>query len=161
MDLPLGTAYIEHIKIAERDCIKLIFELMDKGFTGYLIVMIDGYDGFEEGAILFKKGQPVGAAYEYMKHGILIKGNDALEMVLNALKAKYGIADVYALTPQHMELVTAFHEKMLFTIKVDKKLISKLTPKEFTDKYAKKVIEHKEEQSKYELFKRFGLPVHI
>jgi len=158
MDLPLGTPYQEHLKTRETDMLKTIIELMQKTFTGYIIVTIDGIDGIEEGALLFRNGILIGAGYEYMKHNVAVEGNSALEIVLNAFKAKHGIIDIYALALQHMDLVIAFHEKMLINIKLDPKTLQKIYPKEFSDKYAKEVIKQKEELTKYDIFKKAGLP---
>ncbi|MEM4663100.1 MAG: DUF2226 domain-containing protein [Candidatus Diapherotrites archaeon] len=158
MELPLGTPYQEHLKTTEVDMLKGITELMQKNFTGYIIVTIHGIDGMEEGAILFRNGLIVGAGYEFMKHGVTIEGTNAFEIVLNAFKAKYGIIDIYSLSLQHMDLVIAFHEKMLIKAKIDPKTLQKLYPKEFSDKYARAIVRQKEEQSKYEVFKKIGLP---
>jgi len=135
MDLPLGTPLYEHMKTKENDMLKKIQELMAREFTGYIVVTIDGYDGAEEGALLFRKGALVGAGYEYMKHDTTVEGNNALGIVLNAFKAEHGIIDVYSLTVQHMDLVIAFHEKMILSVKIDPKNLQKMYPKEFSNKY--------------------------
>jgi hypothetical protein len=158
MDLPLGTPFYEHLKTKDTDMLKMIQELMQKEFTGYIIVTIDGYNGIEEGALLFRKGVLIGAGYEFMKHDIVVEGNKALGIVLNAFKAKHGIIDVYTLTLQHMDLVIAFHEKMLINVKIEPKTLQKMYPKEFSDKYAKDIIKQKEELSKYDIFRKVGLP---
>lgn len=158
MDLPLGTPYQEHLKTSETDMLKTIIELMQKSFTGYIVVTIDGVDGIEEGALLMRNGIIVGAGYEYMKHNTTIEGNNALEIVLNAFKAKHGIIDIYALALQHMDLVIAFHEKMRISANIDPKNLQKLYPKEFSDKYAREIIKQKEELTKYDIFKKVGLP---
>ncbi len=157
MDLPLGAPLQQSLKTRETDMLAKIQELMDKGFTGYIIVTIDGHDGIEEGALLFKKGELIGAGYEFMKYDVKIEGNAAFEIVLNAFRAKHGIVDIYTLTTQHMELLIAFHERMLMSIKIDKKKLQKIYPKEFTDKYAKEVIKRQKEITKYELFKKAGI----
>ncbi|MCX8189636.1 MAG: DUF2226 domain-containing protein [Candidatus Diapherotrites archaeon] len=158
MELPLGTPYQEHLKTTEVDMLKGINDLMQKAFTGYIVVTIQGIDGMEEGAILFRNGIIVGAGYEFMKSGTTIDGTDAFEIVLNAFKAKAGIIDIYSLSLQHMDLVIAFHEKMLIKAKIDPKTLQKLYPKEFSDRFAKAVIKQQEEQSKYDVFKKIGLP---
>ena len=93
-----------------------------------------------------------------MKHDIVVEGNNALGIVLNAFRAKNGIIDVYTLTLQHMDLVIAFHEKMLINVKIEPKTLQKMYPKEFFDKYAKDIIKQKEELSKYDIFRKVGLP---
>ena len=55
MDLPLGAPFYEHLRTKDTDMLKMIQELMQKEFTGYIIVTIDGYDGIEEGALFLGK----------------------------------------------------------------------------------------------------------
>lgn len=157
MDLPLGMPLQQNLKTANVDMLNTMLELMEKQFTGYIIVTINGFDGIEEGAILFKKGTIIGAGYEFMKYGTIIEGNKAFEIVLNAFKAKHGIIDIYSLTTQHMDLLTAFHEKMLMGLKIEPKNLKKIYPKEFSDKYAKEVIKQQKEVTKYDLFRKAGI----
>ncbi len=157
MDLPLGVPLQQSLKTANVDMLNTILELMKKQFTGYIVVTINGYDGIEEGAILFRKGVIIGAGYEFMKYGVTIEGNDAFKIVLNAFKAKHGVIDIYSLTTQHMDLLTAFHEKMLISLKIEPKNLKKIYPREFSDRYAKDVIKQQEEVTKYDIFKRAGI----
>lgn len=157
MDLPLGMPLQQNLKTANADMLNIMLELMGKQFTGYIIVTINGFDGIEEGAILFRKGAIIGAGYEFMKYGVTIEGNNAFEIVLNAFRAKHGIIDIYSLTTQHMDLLTAFHEKMLMSLQIEPKNLKKIYPKEFSDKYAKEVIKQQKEVTKYDLFRKAGI----
>lgn len=157
MDLPLGAPIEESLILSGVDMQQKIKELMEKEFTGYIIAAIDGYDGIEEGAILFRKGTITAAAYDFMAHNKKIEGEKALQLMLNSFNADKGIADIYSLSLQHMDLVLAFHEKMTLNTKIDQKNLQKIFPKKYSQDYAKQIIQKTEETTKYEIFKKSGL----
>lgn len=158
MDFPAGEKLEEGIKLREIDLEKLLTELTEQKFSGYVIATIYGFVGLEEGLILFREGIAIGSMYEYNQLNKTVEGDDALLQSLNALKAKYGIMDINTLSKQQAELTVTFKD----SLKVKERNLSelkKMLPKEYSAEYSKKVIREsgETEKSRYEIMKALGL----
>lgn len=159
MNLPVGEMVKQAVNLKDFDYRKEMANLFDKGFSGYLVTTIEGFDGIEEGVLLLKKGDLVGTLYEYTNYAITIFGDIALPQVFNGLAADYGVIDVCALTNQQVDLVTAFNDKVKLSKPVNKKGIAKYFRNKFSTEYAEKALSEVLEkyESRKSIFKKFGL----
>lgn len=159
MNLPVGELIEEGIELSSINPKQKLEELADKIFSGYIVTLIEGFDGLEEGVLIFKKGILIAAAHEYCKYGITVFGDVSLEQVTNAMRAKYGVSDLISLTVQQADLVTAFNDKLRLTRDYSKGDLAKIIPKKYSTSPAEKTLSQvlKKEESKHDLLKRFGL----
>ena len=63
MNLPIGEVVSQGINLKEVDGRRLVETFYDKNFSGYLVSTIEGFDGLEEGVLLFKGGSMAAAFY--------------------------------------------------------------------------------------------------
>jgi len=159
VNLPVGEVISRDLNLREMDVKRLVEGFFDKRFSGYLVATIDGYDGVEEGVLIFKEGSLIAALYEYDLHGITVFGTAALPHVFNSFAAVYVVADIVSLTNQQVELVTAFNDKSKLSKAVGRGEVGRLIPKVYSHEYAKAVLTDvvKKEESKVDIFKKLGL----
>jgi hypothetical protein len=159
MEMPIGDIVQENLKTAEMNISETITKLAQQGFTGYMVATVEGYSGMEEGMLLFRKGEVVGAGFEYMRIGKEFFGDDALPLVLNSFKAVHGIVDIFALTSQQLDLVTSFQEKVNLRRKYSIKDVLKMIPKQYSVEHAKMVVSQfeRKEEKKLTLYHEIGL----
>ena len=163
MGLPPGTIQEQGIKLKEINFKNKLFELVKQKFTGYLALTIDGFDGLEEGIVIFKDGALEGSTYEYLKYGITVLGDYAFPQVCNATASDYGIIDIIKLNSRQVELIVSLNTKIQIRKQIKGKDLDKLIPKKFDSGYAEKVLKsvlEKTETSnagKEDLFKRLGI----
>ncbi len=159
MNLPVGEAVKQSVALKDFNYRKEIEGFFNSGFSGYLVTTVEGFDGIEEGVLLFKEATLVGALYEYTNYGITVFGDIALPQVLNGLVADYGVVDVYRLTNQQVDLVTAFNDKVKLSRTVGKRDITKYFKKKFSSEYAEKTLSDvlKKYESRESIFKKLGL----
>jgi hypothetical protein len=133
--------------------------LSREGFTGYLVLTIEGAHGVEEAVLFFRGFEIIGALYEFTRYGKTVYGSEAFKLALNSGAARNGVMDVYALTAQQTDLVIAFNNKILLTAPVGIRTLHTHKVKNFDEKLAEKhlhgLMEKKE--SKLQILKRFGL----
>ena len=77
MNLPVGEVLQQAISIKEINTKDLVISLLEKKFSGYAVITTDGFDGIEDGAIIFREGLAVAAFYTYDNFSISIYGNTA------------------------------------------------------------------------------------
>lgn len=159
MNLPVGEIISKGVNLREIDVRKLIEGFYEKEFSGYLITALEGFDGIEEGVLLFKAGVLSAAFYEYGLHGVTVFGDLGVLHMFNSLAAPFIIGDIVSLSDQQVDLITAFNEKSKIARAVTKNDIQKLIPKAFSPEPAKGVLSQfvKKEESKKDIFKKFGL----
>ncbi len=159
MNLPVGEIISKGVSMREIDVRKLLEGFYEKEFSGYLIVTLEGFDGIEEGVLLFKGGSLDAAFYEYDLHGVTVFADAAVPHVFNSLAAPYVVGDIVSLSDQQVDLITAFNEKSKLARAVQKGDIQRLIPKAYSAEFAKSVLSQyvKKEESKKEIFKKFGL----
>lgn len=159
MNLPIGEPVAEQVSLREFDAQGIINSLFERAFSGYVVVTIDGFDGMEEGVLIFKKGLLVASFYEYLNYDITVFGEPALVQAFNAFAAEFGAVDIYNLSNQQIELVTAFNDKIALPKPLLKNEAGRMYVKDFTDQYAKQVLSEvlKTHESRESVFKKFGL----
>jgi hypothetical protein len=163
MNLPSGNIVKQGLALKETDFKKLLQGLINERFSGYAALTIEGFDGFEEGTMLFKKGFGVACIFEYLKFDITIISDLALQHFFNAAGADFGVIDVIQLSDLQVDMSIAFDEKIRLSKPFDSKELDKHSISKFDASLAKKTLEEAvslkstEEVSKKELFKRFGL----
>lgn len=99
MDLPTGTPIREGMEMTNVDFRKLFAAFRDHGLTGYLVLDIMTNNGIEEGTLLFSGGDVIGAEYDYVAKGKVLKGDEALSFVMNACMGD-GRFDVVQITAE-------------------------------------------------------------
>ncbi|HLC79322.1 MAG TPA: DUF2226 domain-containing protein [archaeon] len=159
MNLPVGEVISRGLNLREMDVKRLVEGFYDKGFSGYVVITLEGYDGLEEGVLIFKEGGMLAAMYEYDLHGFTVFGDQALPQVFNSFAAEYVVGDIVSLSNQQVDLVTAFNDKSKLLRVVNKSDIGRLIPKIYSAEFAKSVLREvvKKDESKSDLFKKLGL----
>src|SRR3989338_7605682 len=159
MNLPVGEVISRGLNLREMDLKRLLEGFFEKGFSGYIVATIEGYDGLEEGVLIFKEGGMVSALYDYDLHGLTVFGDAAVPHVFNSFAAEYVVADIVSLSNQQVELVTAFNDKSKLTKPVGRGDVGRLIPKIYSNEFAKSTLKElvKKDESKSELFKKLGL----
>ncbi|HLC36414.1 MAG TPA: DUF2226 domain-containing protein [archaeon] len=159
MNLPVGTPKIQGKKVDGFKLIESSTDYLNQNFTGYIVMTIEAGNGLEEGILFFKKGEIVASIYEFSKHELILYGDKAVNLSFNAGAALKGIVDVYALTTQQIDLVTAFNEKTLLSEKIGLDKIRNFKVSFFNEKLAEESLKKVsgKEETKYEILKRLGL----
>ncbi|MAG22257.1 MAG: hypothetical protein CL943_03050 [Candidatus Diapherotrites archaeon] len=159
MNIPIGTLVEENISLKGTDIKQKISTLLEQGFTGYLVLTVEGRSGIEEGLLLLKNGLAVGAIYEYVKFAKSFYGDHAFEQLFNSSLAEFGVMDIGSLSKQQVELIIAFNEKIEFKKALEPKELEKLVPKKFDADVAEKALgkKFKKKESKFDVFKKLGL----
>lgn len=159
MNIPVGEIVEENIALSEVKFEEKLLKLSKEAFTGYLVLTVEGRSGIEEGLLLFKGGLAVGAIYEYVKFKKMFYGDNALEQLLNAVLAEFGVMDIVGLSRQQVDLIIAFNEKVELRKPLSQKEITKIIPKQYQVAVAEKALgkELKKKESKFDVFKKLGL----
>ncbi len=159
MDIPVGKIVESCFELKNFSFSKRVQELSDRGFSGYIVLTVEGCVGFEEGLILLRQGEIIGCVFDFLKIGEMYYGDDALRLLLNSSKSNYGVADIIELSRQQAELVLAFNDRMAFSKSVNAKDLSKLTPSNYEVSLVKLFVGEKIkiEESRFDVIKRFGL----
>lgn len=160
MKLPSGNMVESGIPLAGLDFKQRLLRLMEENFSGYLVMQIEGFDGFEEGLFLFKNGEIQGALYEYLKFDVAVVGDFALSHCINAAGAAVGVVDIISLGAYQVDMAIAFDQKIELTQKVDKRNLNTMLFKTFTEDLAKNTLQaaiKRDQSNKNDLFKKFGL----
>jgi len=152
--LPPGQSIKTGIDLAGLDFPGLLRELSRKAFTGYLVIMVKGTGGLEEGTIIYDTGKIIACTYEYLRHEKLLFGSDAFPRVANAATAKKGVVDLYQLAQEQVKLITAFNDKMTFLPKETD--MSSFNATDFSPFFEEQIKETKPEDREH-LLKRLKL----
>jgi len=159
MKLPFNELVEKNLSCASINVYSMVDKYMAESFTGYFIVSILGYSGFEEGVIIFRHGQLVGSVFEYNKYNIVVFGFFALQQFFNAVRAKFSVMDIVSLSVHQVDLITAFNDKIMLENPISLKEISKLIPPMYSDAFAKRVLSDVllEDSSKQSALESVGL----
>lgn len=160
MRLPSGTVVESGLSLQGLNVKQKWSQLMDSGFSGYVALQIEGFDGLEEGLLLFRNRQMEGAIYEYLKFDVTVVGDMALTHCLNASGADFGVLDVVSLSNLQVDMAIAFDEKIKLSAPVDKKALERLSFASFEPGLAEKTLSAAVKQDgvgRNDLFKKFGL----
>jgi hypothetical protein len=156
MNLSAGKPVETGIEVQSIDASKYVTKLMDEKFNGYLCVTIHGKEGLEEGVIVFNEGSIVSSNYDYYKFNKSFLAEEALERSLNALNARIGVIDLFALNSYQVQLILTLNEENNLKEVVTKDNLK--IKNYFNEDYEKEVIDEAGEvTSKVDLFKKFGL----
>jgi hypothetical protein len=159
MNLPVGAAKETGLQLSQEGLSQTALALSREGFTGYLVLTIEGVKGVEEAVLFFKGFEIIGTIYEFSRYNKTIYGDEAFKLSLNAGAAEHGVMDVYSLTKQQLDLVLAFNNKILLRAPVGIRTLHshkvKAFKSELSEKYLTGLIQKK--HSKLEVLKRFGL----
>lgn len=162
MNLPVSDIVMLGKKTMELDYKKEIGVLMDKQFTGYFVVTVDGFDGIEEGVLVLRNGLAYACIYEILNYGATVFGDAAAKHVFNAFVNPKGIIDVCGLSNQQVDLIGAFNDKLKFQKPLAKKDLSRLFASKHNSEFSKEILSEivsaqEKEAPKESVLKRFGL----
>jgi hypothetical protein len=110
MRLPKGASF-KLISTKNTSFDDLLMELSSQGFDGYFRLSIEGDGGIEDGYVLLKAGDVIGAEYQGKD---IIFSEAALEMVKKAWM-KEGIIDVYQFSEFQIQLTVEENEEALLS----------------------------------------------
>ncbi|MFH0715001.1 MAG: hypothetical protein V1847_04300 [Candidatus Diapherotrites archaeon] len=158
MNLPSGNFVFQAIAVKESKA--PLAKLFQNNFSGYVAVTFEGFDGVEEGVLLFKNGLGVACAHSFLKYDSALQGNMALANWVNGFAAGYGVMDAVQLTPLQVDMSIAFDERLKLSAPMNDKALAKLWPQKFNPVLAQsalkeakpKIVSH----SKDDLLKKFG-----
>jgi hypothetical protein len=159
MNFPTGNPEKEGLIVKNENWRKNLTELANNSFTGYIVTTIQGPEEMEEGVLAFSKGKAVACYYEYMQKATEISGEPAIKHFFNSLNAEHGIAEIYALTKQQVELITSFNETIKLPKEYSKLEWERFFSSEFSSKLSDTTIFEKKpkEESPMDILKRIGL----
>jgi hypothetical protein len=160
MGLPAEDIKQQGLELKDKRMIKELIASFLPTKSGYVVLTIEGYDGLEEGTIVFKGGSLYASMYEYLKYGITVLGDLALTRFFNAVAVKIGVIDVFDLSQDQAELAFKItNERALLTKGLKFGDLDKLIPAEYDDALAQKVLSHviKKYEDKFDVLGKFGL----
>ena len=159
MNLVEGRIIEQALDLKEHNFSQRTTELIKTKFSGYVNITIEGFDGLEEGTLIFREGKVIACVFEYLRYGIVVNGNSAIAQVFNAGAAKQGVFDIIAFRPTDAELTIAVNPKIRTSVDVTSNDIKKLTHAVFNPGYARKVLSivMKSSSHKSEIMKKLGL----
>lgn len=159
MNLPAGEVLTDAAPIELKAFSDLLQDLGKRSFNGYVAWLGRGYDGLEEGILLFSEGKIVAASYEHLKYDHIIDGKDALEPAANVIMSRNPVYSVVALTAPKINLVLAFNEKARLPGPITPKNFVGLIPKAYSDQWAKGIIKTLSQQDidRIRLLAKYGL----
>ncbi len=159
MQLVEGRVVEQTISLKQSAFSEKIVSLIKKKFNGYVNLTIEGFDGLEEGTLIFREGKIIACSYDYLKYGVVVNGNSAIAQVFNAGSAEQGVFDVISFRSTDAELTIAVNPKIRLNVDVSPSDIKKLTHKTFNPSYARKVLSMvlKSSSKRDEIMKKLGL----
>ncbi|HLC48091.1 MAG TPA: DUF2226 domain-containing protein [Candidatus Norongarragalinales archaeon] len=155
MNLPPGIIVKTGIDTATIDFAALLRELKDKVFNGYLAITVEGASAIEEGIVVFDNGKVVASFYEYFKYNKQVLGDLAFQRVMNAAASKHGVADIFQLTNDQVQLILAFNEQAICLPSEGD--IKKLRSESFSPLFEEQIKDGEGTGTKTELLKKFKL----
>jgi len=159
MNIPTNKPIVENAFLENLMCDKLIIDLGNKKFSGYSYLVINTNLGFQEGILLFSKGDVVGSIYFNSFHGVELYGKDAFNLSINSFGYTDGILNIYRLTDEQIKLILIFNDKIKFDFKNNKINVSRLKFK-YDESYLKgilKNIEFNKTDSKLDILNKLNL----
>jgi len=159
MNLPVGDVVEKRVPFDKAAPDEKVSELLGKGFNGYFVATAQGAAGMEEGLLIIRNREIVGAIFEAMAFGKVSFGIIALKLALNAIRAEKGVFDASVLSKQQIDLIIAFNDKVELRKPVDKAMFSRLLPASYRKEVALGAIKGAlpESDPRESVLKRFGL----
>ena len=155
MNIPVGSLVVGKLSSKSIDAKKMLQDLINKSFNGYISITTLEENGFEDGMIVFEDGIIKGASHNFLFKNKSKFGQDALSFILNIFASNYGTIDIFKLTKEQVELILTFNEQIKTQTIKNLSNINNL----FKTKYDSSLlgIKQNDEKSKYDLFKQIGL----
>ena len=125
MNLPVSKPMVTNVFLDIIEPDKLLLDLNQKSFTGFLYLVANTEYHFEENIIFILKGNVAGSIYLNSFYNIELFGKTALNLSFNSLGYKKGVLNIYELSSEQLKLVLIFNDKIRCDSKLDKKTISK------------------------------------
>ncbi len=162
MNLPSGELLRQAANAKQADYRRELMAQLAAGFSGYLVVTVEGLEGMEEGALFFRNGQFLAAVYEYPPQLITLASEEASRCCFNALAADYAAYDLVKLSNQQVDLVMALNEPYRLKNPVDRNGVARSFANSFSTSFAEKHLsqvrlQKRFAESRYNLLKRLGL----
>lgn len=120
MNLPVTNPIVKNAPLDKIIPEKLFLDLLDKKFTGYVYLTIEGKYCFEESILILNVGKIEGAIYLIDGYDIELLGKDAIAYCLNCYGATNGRLNIFALTSDQIKLILLFNDKIKYTLAVTK-----------------------------------------
>jgi hypothetical protein len=155
MNLPAGVAVKTGLDVASVDFGSLVKELESKKFDGYVCACVKGYNGLEEGTLVYEEGKIVACFYEYYAHSKTLYGTSAFTRIINASAAKFGVVEIYQLSHEQVQLIIAFNEQAVF-VPAQMEAKDWKVP-EFSSKYEEQVAQEKAREGKESLLEKYKI----
>jgi len=159
MNLPVSKPMVTNVFLDVIEPDKLLLDLNEKKFTGFLYLVTNTEYHFEENLIFFLKGNIAGSIYMNNYYYLELFGKTALNLGFNSLGYKKGILDIYELSSEQLKLVLIFNDKIKCDFKIDKKRISKQSF-DFNKNLLGRILKDKfpdRLEAKSELFDKFNI----
>ena len=159
MNVPAGEVVTDAAPLEPKAFSALLQDLSRQSFNGYVAWLGRGYDGLEDGLLLFAKGSIVAASYEHLKYGHVIDGKDALGPAANVLVSTHPVYSVVSLTIPKINLVLAFNEKAGLSTAISPEDFAGLIPESYSDQWVKGIIKtlSQEDIDRIRLLSKYGL----
>lgn len=120
MNLPVSNPIVKNVPLDKIIPEKLFLDLLNKKFTGYLYLTIEGKYCFEESIILFNSGKIEGSIYLIDSFDIELFGKDAIHYCFNCFGATNGRLNLFSLTTEQIKLVLLFNDKIKYSLAITK-----------------------------------------
>ena len=159
MNIPLGKIEEKQLLFSEDQPFLKLKQLLKSGFSGYLVATIEGISGLEEGLVMLRESEIVGAVFDALRIKKQVYGVKGLRLSLNLLKAKKGVFDVNKLSRQQIDLIMAFNDKIGLPKTVNAATLAKLEPAAYRSELVSKelAVDLGAKETKYNLLKKLGL----
>jgi len=162
MNLPSGEVLRQAANAKQADYRRELLAQLAAGFSGYLVVTVEGLEGMEEGALFFRNGQFLAAVYEYPQQLITLASEEASRCCFNALASDYAAYDLVKLSNQQVDLILALNEPYRLRQALDRGAVQRSFAPAFSTSFAEKhlsqvLIQKRFAESRYNLLKRLGL----
>lgn len=118
MNLPVTNPIVKNAPLDKIIPEKLFLDLLDKKFTGYVYLVIEGKYSFEESILVLNAGKIEGAIYVIDGYDVEMYGKDAMDYCLNCYGAKNGKLNIFALTTDQIKLILLFNDKIKYTLPI-------------------------------------------
>lgn len=157
MNITAGNPLERGKYLDEIDTRAFIVKLMEKSFSGYICVAIQGKMGLEEGTVVLHNGAIVSSDYEYFYYNKTFKADSGLERSLNALRAPIGVVDAFSLSAYQVQLILTLNEEN--NLKKSVTTEDLIVPAAFSFNYEEELGEEvpEEEVTREQMLKRLGL----
>jgi hypothetical protein len=120
MNLPVTNPIVKNVPLDKIIPDKLFLDLLDKKFTGYVYLIIEGKYSFEESILILNAGKIEGAIYLIDGYDTEMFGKEAIDYCLNCYGAKNGRLNIFALTSDQIKLILLFNDKIKYAWPIKK-----------------------------------------